>query len=65
MSWFKQELSPPRPDVGIMVSEPGKFIALAHQEPISNLIVVSFANGIRMEYEGQVSQELIQLLQNA
>ena len=65
MSWFKQGLIPSTPDVGVRVSEPGKFIALAQQESTSSLIAISFANGIRIEYEGQVSQELIQYLQDA
>lgn len=65
MGWCKQELSTPVPEVGVMTSEPGKFIALAQGESISNLIVISFGNGIRMEYDGQLSQELIQYLQNA
>ena len=65
MSWCKQELSTPVPEAGVVVTEPGKFIALAQGASISNLIVIHFPNGIRIEYEGQVSQDLIQYLQNA
>lgn len=65
MSWCKQELSAPGSEVGMIVSEPGKFIALVQGKHTSSLIVVNFSNGIRMEYEGQVSQELIQYLQDA
>ncbi len=53
MRWFKLEKE-----------EEGKFIALSRQEPIDPM-VIQFPNGIRVEYQGQFTQGLIDLLQNA
>ena len=56
LSWFKQEGPNPKP---------GKFVALADSGHKSLLIRISFPNGIRLEYEGELDEALIQYLQNA
>lgn len=56
LSWFKQEVPSP---------EPGKFVALPQSHATSSLITISFPNGIRLEYEGELDQGLIQYLRDA
>ena len=56
LSWFKREAPGP---------EPGKFIVLAPSQSSSSLISISFPNGIRLEYEGELNQALIQYLRDA
>jgi hypothetical protein len=56
LSWFKQE----EPS-----SEPGKFVVLPQSSPTLSPITISFPNGIRLAYEGELDQALIQYLRDA
>ena len=55
MSWFKLEAES---------KAPGKFIAIS-KELSKPELVINFPNGINLHYCGNISEELIQLLQNA
>ena len=56
LSWFKQEVASP---------ESGKFVALPQSPVSSRMIAISFPNGIRLEYEGDLDEALIQYLRDA
>ena len=55
MRWFQLESEE---------KQDGKFIALSQLAPREQ-IVIQFPNGIRVEYQGQLSRSLLDLLQNA
>ena len=56
MTWFKLEDSP---------SAGGKFVVLPQNRDSQGVITICFGNGIRVEYKGELSESLIQQLQDA
>ena len=58
MSWFKLEA-----EQG--TSTEGKFVALSSGPESSGFVALIFPNGIRVQYSGQLTAELIKQLQDA
>lgn len=56
LTWFKLEAE---------TAVPGKFIALPQSQEPSGMIAITFSNGIRLEYSGQLTEKLLQYLQDA
>ncbi len=58
MSWFKLE-----PEKS--ATNEGTFVALSNGPDISGLVDIQFPNGIRVQYSGKLTAELIKQLQDA
>ncbi len=56
LTWFKLEAE---------TAEPGKFVALPQSQEASGIIAIIFPNGIRVEYSGKLTENLLQYLQDA
>lgn len=56
LTWFKLEAD---------AYVPGKFVALPQSQAPSGVIAITFPNEIRVEYSGELTENLLQYLQNA